>query len=151
MGLSNQGDIVSKDQSYWLMDQMTKRFFFYRSFANLVLEMFLRVPSTIKRVKWILSEAALKELLWVNRKRHTCSMLKAAFISNDNNEQKQFHWMKTGWQEFVNCYKASIEFWYSNQQHIWFRMTLQFFQPTRPFCLSVLSWTGWQYFRNLHS
>ena len=60
MGLSNQGDFVSEDQFYRLMDQMNKRFFFYLSFANLVCEMFLRVSSTIKRVKLILSEAALK-------------------------------------------------------------------------------------------
>ena len=60
MGMSNQGDFVSEDQFYRLMDQMNNRFFFYRSFVNLVCEMFLRVSSTIKRVKLILSEAALK-------------------------------------------------------------------------------------------
>ena len=51
MGLSNQGDFVSEDQFYRLMDQMNKRFFFFRSFENLVCEMFLRVSSTIKRVE----------------------------------------------------------------------------------------------------
>ena len=147
------------------MDQINKRFFFYCSFANLVREMFVRVPSTVKRVKWILSEVAVRELLWVNRKRHNCSILEGPFISNDNNEQlftqddcanftaefehcsvgygqinkKQFYWMKTGRQEFVKSYKAFIEFWYSNQHQIWFRMTLQFFQPFfllahLPFC-----------------
>ena len=38
MSLSNRGNFVSQDQSYWLIDQMNERFSLIDLFANMVRE-----------------------------------------------------------------------------------------------------------------